>query len=466
MRIMSLQQLAAVTNGTVHGADVTFNAISSDTRTLEVGELFVALQGENFDANKFAEQAKNKGAVAALLSADSSVDMPYIKVADTLKALTQLATAEREKTTIPVIGITGSNGKTSVKEMLVSILSPHMKVLATQGNLNNQIGVPLTLLKLTKEHQVAVIEMGASQQGDIRHLCGIAKPTVAILNNIAAAHLAGFGDLEGVASAKSEIISGLNDAGTAVLNREEPWFEQWVALAAGKKVTSFGWSNTADVWADIASVKTGLTDGVFSTSFVLNYQQQSAAIRLNLVGQHNVLNALAASAAAISLAVSLEQVQQGLAVLKPVSGRLQPFRGLAGSVVVNDCYNANPKSFEAAMDSLAQVNIPVWLVLGDFAELGVNSQQIHQQIGEALVESNVQRVFAVGDNMQCLVNAFNQALSGAQRSAEHFPSKRSMVARLVAEMRSDTVVLVKGSRSQGLESVIQEITLQEGHSCC
>jgi len=466
MRVMSLQQLASTVNGRLVGENLSFSAISSDTRSLKKGDLFVALQGENYDANNFVASAHEKGAVAALVSADVTVDMPYVKVEDTLQALTTLAAAERQRAGIPVVAITGSNGKTSVKEMLACILAQSSSVLATEGNLNNQIGVPLTLLKLSEDHQMAVIEMGASHQGDIAHLCAIAKPTVAILNNVAAAHLEGFGSLEGVAAAKGEIISGLSDSGTAVLNKEEPWFAQWLALANGRNVISFGWSNSADVWADINSVQTGLFDGQFKTSFVLNYQQQSLPIHLNLLGQHNVLNALAASCAAITLGVSLESIATGLAKLKPVKGRMQSLQGLANSVVINDCYNANPKSFEAAISSLENIERPVWLALGDFAELGVDSQQIHRQLGQKIAGSKAERFFAVGEKMQLAVAAFNELAGSNTRKAQHFANKEEMAVALQQAMNSNVVVLVKGSRSQGLESVVEKIIIKEGSACC
>lgn len=465
MKTMNLQQLGSVVGGVPNGKNVSFEAISTDTRTVNSGDLFVALQGENFDANQFVKQAADKGSIAALIDSDTDVAIPYVKVEDTLTALTDLARNEREKTDIPVVAITGSNGKTSVKELLASILRQSMPVLATEGNFNNQIGVPLTLLKLTAEHQVAVIEMGASKAGDIRHLCGIAKPTVAVLNNVAAAHIEGFGDIEGVAAAKGEIITGLIEGGTVVLNRDEPWFNQWAELAANKTVVSFGLSSAADVWADMSSANTGLVDSKFATSFTMNYQGDRYDVRLNLIGEHNIVNALAASAAAFSLGVLPSQILDGIAALEPVKGRMQPLQGVAGSVVINDCYNANPKSFDAALASLADVTKPVWLVLGDFAELGADSGVIHQQIGKQIAGSYVQRVFAVGDDMQVAVSAFNEAADGSQRTATHYEDKACMAEKLAAELTSDVVVLVKGSRSQGLESVIEKITVTENAPC-
>lgn len=466
MQTMSLQQLAATVNGHLVGENVRFDSLSTDTRKIQQDDLFVALRGDNFDANDFVGQAKDNGAIAAVVSADVAVDMPYVKVDDTLQALTQMAKTQREALDIPVVAITGSNGKTSVKELLASILSGSKKVLATTGNLNNQIGVPLTLLELTQEHDVAVIEMGASQAGDIAHLCDIATPTVAILNNVGSAHLEGFGDIQGVANAKGEIISGLTATGTAILNQEEPWLDQWLELLGDRQLIRFGWSDKADVWADIDSVQTGMVNGQFKTKFVLNYQQQKIEIQLNLIGEHNVLNALAAASAAISLSEPLSHIKEGLGLLKVVKGRMQALQGLAGSVVINDCYNANPKSFEAAMACLKNIQQPLWLVLGDFAELGADSAQIHQQLGGQIAKSNVQHFYAVGEKMKSAVNEFNTQSDSADRQARHFSSKEKLTDHLERELHANALVLVKGSRSQGLESIVEKITLMEGSRCC
>ena len=466
MQTMSLQQLAATVNGHLVGENVSFNAISTDTRSIQAGDLFVALNGENFDANDFVGQASERGAIAAVVSSDVTVDMPYVKVDDTLQALTQMAKAQREALDIPLVAITGSNGKTSVKELLASILRNSKNVLATEGNLNNQIGVPLTLLKLTQEHDVAVVEMGASHSGDIAHLCDIATPTVAILNNVGSAHLEGFGDTQGVANAKGEIISGLTETGTAILNQEEPWLDQWLQLLGNRSLIRFGWSDEADVWVDIDSVQTGILNGQFKTRFVLNYQQQQIEIQLNLIGTHNVLNALAASSAAISLGESLASIKEGLGRLKVVKGRMQALKGVGDSVVINDCYNANPKSFEAAMACLKKIPQPMWLVLGDFAELGAESTQIHQQLGVDIEKSNVQQFYAVGEQMKNAVNEFNKQSASSSRQAVHFATKERLAELLESELSSNIVVLVKGSRSQGLESIVEKITIMEDSACC
>tara|TARA_R110002111_G_scaffold99170_6_gene153315 strand:- start:35306 stop:36715 length:1410 start_codon:yes stop_codon:yes gene_type:complete len=469
MRAVNLQQLADTIGGQLQGTvrnGLWVDSISSDTRLIKKGDVFIALQGANFDANRFIDQAQEKGAAAAIVSADISNDLPHIKVNDTLQALTVLARAERDKTTIPVVAITGSNGKTSVKEMLASIIAQHKVVLATDGNLNNHIGVPLTLLKLNEKHQVAIIEMGASHKGEIQHLCAIAQPTTSILNNVGEAHLEGFGDLQGVASAKAEIITGLSASGTVVLNKEEPWFDQWLGLAGDRRVISFGWSSEADVWAEKHSLESGLLDGQFKTRFVMHYQQQSVTVELNLLGEHNILNALAAASAALSLGVSLDDIATGLAKQSAVKGRMQALKGLVAELVINDCYNANPKSFEAAMACLSTLKQETWLVLGDFAELGKESQQIHRQLGVSIANSAVRRVYAVGEMMRSTVEQFNQLADSEGRQARHFPNKQALAEALQNDLTADVVVLVKGSRSQGLDSVVDKIIIKEAIACC
>lgn len=467
---MDLQQLAQVVGGDLIAADksavndAVFTAVSTDTRSINAGELFIALKGENYDADTFVTQAQGKGAVAALASTDIDVMLPIVKVADVQTALTKLATAERLKAAIPVIGITGSNGKTTVKEMLTSILEQSHCVLATAGNFNNHIGVPLTLLRLTAVHQMAIVEMGASSAGEIQHLCEIAAPNVSILNNVGAAHLEGFGSIEGVAKAKGEIISGLAEDGVAVLNKDEPWFADWCQRAGSRRIISFGLTNNADVLVDPSTIETSLSSGVFETRFILEYQDQSVAINLQLIGLHNVYNALAAAAASFALGVSLDQVAKGLASVLPVKGRMQPLNGISNALLIDDTYNANPKSLEAALSSLSDLKGPVWLVLGDFGELGVDADDIHRQLGEMLAKSDVLRFFAVGEKMRTAVSAFQNAVDQSGKQAAHFANKQDLVASLKQALLSannDSVVLVKGSRSQRMEEVVEQLLIKE-----
>ena len=465
MQALNLERLASIVEGQIHGKNVSFEHICTDTRSLQQGDLFFALKGENFDANKFLSQAKIGGAVAAVVS-ESTSELPNVLVSDTTEALGKLAKAERLKFDIPVVAITGSNGKTSVKEMLVAILSQSFSVLATQGNLNNHIGVPLTLLGLASEHQVAVVEMGASHAGEIQYLCELARPDVAVLNNVGEAHLEGFGSIEGIARAKAEIISGLAEAGVAVLNREDVWFDLWMERVGERTVFSFGWSDRASVWSQQGSVHSDFVDGQFKTAFRLNYLQQSVDVRLNLMGEHNVLNALAAASAAVALGVSLSDIAKGLAELKPVGGRMQPMAGINGSLIINDCYNASPNSFKAGLRCVLELEKPVWLVLGDFAELGDESTEIHRQLGELVVKTNVQKVFAVGEQMKSAVKVMQESTANNEIEAKHFASKAELIEAVLAAIEEGVVMLVKGSRSQGLEDIVERLLEKEGASCC
>ena len=334
MRTMTLNQLEHVVQGYKQGENVSFDKVSIDTRSLKKGDLFIALKGDNFDANTFVHQAKDKGAAAVVVNEKVDAEIPSIVVTDSLKALTALATAERLKARIQVLASTGSNGKTIVKEMLATILRQAHSVLVTDGNLNNHIGVPLTLLRLREEHQIAVIEMGASHIGEIKHLCEIARPNIAIINNVGAAHLEGFGSLEGIAKGKGEIISGLPENGIAILNGDDPWFDLWVVLAGKRPIISFGWSDKDDVWTDVKSVRSEWSGEQFETHFRLNYRQQSVPVKLNLIGHHSVLNAMAAASASIALGLSLAEIATGLQKLHPVKGRMQPLKGINNSLII------------------------------------------------------------------------------------------------------------------------------------
>ena len=465
MGAMDLRQLAHVVNGSLKGENVSFSNICTDTRSLQKGDLFFVLKGDSYDANDFIENAKASGAVAAVVSKDSDV-LPTVLVDDTTAALGKLAQAVRMKADAPVVAITGSNGKTSVKEMLLAILKQSFNVLATEGNLNNHIGVPLTLLRLTKEHQVAIIEMGASHAGEIAYLCELAKPNFSVINNIGEAHLEGFGSVEGIANAKAEIVEGLSANGVAILNQEDAWYETCLEKAVDRSVLSFGWSDNASVWSEQSNVRSQLIGGRFEISFTLHYQQQFVDVQLNLLGDHNVLNALAAASLAIALGVSLPDIATGLAKVEPVAGRMQPLVGVNDSLIVNDCYNASPTSFKAALSCVVGLDKPVWLVLGDFAELGKSAAEIHQQLAGLIANEKVERVFAVGEYMKLTVEALNSREEGKRVVAEHFTSKAALSGAVKRDLEIDCVVLVKGSRSQGLEDVVGQLVKQEETPCC
>ena len=465
MGVMDLRQLAQVVNGAVKGENVSFSNVCTDTRALQKGDLFFALTGESFDANEFVINAKEAGAVAAVVSKERD-ELPHVLVDDTTKALGKLAQATRIQADVPVIAITGSNGKTSVKEMLLAILKQTFNVLATEGNLNNHIGVPLTLLRLTNEHQIAVIEMGASHAGEIAYLCELAKPDFSVINNIGEAHLEGFGSVEGIANAKSEIVEGLSDKGIAILNQEDAWYEACLEKVGNRSVLSFGWSDNSSVWSERSQVTSQLIDDRFETSFSLHYQQQFIDVRLNLLGEHNVLNALAAASLATAVGVPLSSISTGLASVRPVAGRMEPLAGISGSLIVNDCYNASPTSFKAALSCVVSLGKPVWLVLADFAELGKSAGDIHQQLGALIASEKVERVFAVGEYMKLTVDELNLREEGRKVIAEHFTSKAALSDAIKRVVKKDCVVLVKGSRSQGLEEVVSQLVKQEEAPCC
>ncbi|MEI7797115.1 MAG: UDP-N-acetylmuramoyl-tripeptide--D-alanyl-D-alanine ligase, partial [Methylococcaceae bacterium] len=365
---MTLSEIATNLNGSLIGKDAIANGVSIDTRTLKAGQLYIAIEGKNFDGHDFIELAEQAGAIAVLTHKKLDTNLPQILVDDTHLALAELAGAWREKMDLKIVGVTGSNGKTTTKEMLAAILSVKDSVLFTQGNLNNDIGVPLTLLKLSPEHRYAVIEIGANHAGEIAYTSRFTKADVAIITNVGAAHLEGFGDVNGVARAKGEIIETLNPNGVAVLNADDAFFDYWQNVADSRKVISFGIENVADVFAENIDVK--IENHQFVTRFDLKTTDKKISVDLPLAGNHNVLNALAATTATLAIGISLEQIKQGLETMSPVNGRLQLLRGRLGGSIINDTYNANTASLKAALDVLAKCGGEHWVILGAFGELG------------------------------------------------------------------------------------------------
>lgn len=447
---LSMLQLAKITAGTLHGHDVEFAALSIDSRTLNSGELFVALHGPSFDGHAFVDAAKERGAIALLVAHRVDSDLPQVVVGDTHKALGELAAAWRQCYQIPLIAVTGSNGKTTVKEMLSSILSVMTtrpgSVLATHGNLNNDIGVPLTLMRLNSKHQYAVIEMGANHAGEIRYLTHLAQPTIALINNAGPAHLEGFGDVMGVAQAKGEIFEGLSTAGIAIINADDDYADVWRGLCAGNSYQTFGLSEKADVTASDLQ----LSDDA-SYRFRLHAANDAIDIQLPLPGKHNVMNALAASAAALAAGVTLAAVREGLQALGSVGGRLQVKQSITGVTVIDDTYNANPASLQAALDTLDDYGAgEKILVLGDMGELGSLAATLHQQMGEQALSSGIDQLFTVGAQAQYAAQTFGAA-------ANHFATQEALIAALKAAVstnKNKTIVLVKGSRSMQMERVV------------
>ena len=361
--VMSLQEVARVVNGQLQGKDLIVHGVSTDSRSTDKQNLFVALTGPNFDGHNFVTTAVERGAVAVIVDRQMQSTCPQVIVEDTRIALGKLANAWRKKFAFPLIAVTGSNGKTTVKEMLTAILSVRHPVLATQGNLNNDIGVPLTLFRLSKQHEFAVIEMGANHAGEIAYLTDIAQPDVAIITNAGPAHLEGFGSLEGVAKAKGEIYGGLSETGTAIINADDCFNPLWREYCADHKTLTFALDNDADITASWS---------VDDKGSLINAKTPAGevSIHLPLLGRHNVMNALAAIAGTLAAGITLTEIKTGLESLQPVRGRLQIKSGLNGSRVIDDTYNANPASLNAALAVLGDFTGQHFLALGDMGELG------------------------------------------------------------------------------------------------
>jgi UDP-N-acetylmuramoyl-tripeptide--D-alanyl-D-alanine ligase len=441
---MSLSLAADALHSRYHGRDVVFNGVSTDTRTLKQGDLFVALTGPRFDGHLFLAEALGAGAAGAMVSRQIETTLPTIEVEDTRIALGSLASFWRAQFNIPLVAVTGSNGKTTVKNMIASIFGQSAPVCATQGNLNNDIGVPLTLLMLRKEHRHAVIEMGMNHRGEIAYLSNLAKPTVAVITNAAHAHLEGLGSVEQVAQAKGEIFSGLADTGIAVINADDPFSKLWRDLAAPRQVMTFGMENPADVSAEYQP-----TDGGSLVS--MKTTEGDIEMQLPLLGKHNVMNALTAATASIAGGASLADIRNGLEKLQAVSGRLEIKKGINGARILDDTYNANPDSVGAGLQVLREANGERVLVLGDMAELGQASEEIHRRVGELARRVGVHRLFAVGPLSRHAASAFG-------KGGKHFASQEEAADALLDVLHSDMTVLVKGSRSMHMERVVAGIT--------
>lgn len=443
LKALTLSELTNALEARLIGSDASFDGVSIDSRAIQPGQLFIALTGPRFDGHDYLNDVAGKGAVAALVErevADSA--LPQLLVKDTRQALGQLGALNRAAFTQPVAAVTGSSGKTTVKEMLASILRTRGPVLATRGNLNNDLGVPLTLIELAPEHTSAVIELGASRLGEIAYTVGLTKPHVAILNNAGTAHVGEFGGPEKIVEAKGEIIEGLAADGIAVLNLDDKAFGIWKTRAAGRQVLTFALSNSEANFhaSDLA------TDARGCPAFNLHTPEGSERVQLNLLGTHNVANALAAAAAAHALGVSLFGIATGLGAVQPVKGRTVAQLAKNGMRVIDDTYNANPTSMCAAVDILAGFSGRTVLVLGDIGELGDWAEQGHRDVGE-YARGKVSALYAVGPNMVHAVNAFGE-------QAQHFGTQAELIQALAAEQDTNTTILIKGSRSAAMENIV------------
>lgn len=450
--IRDLAELARVSRGRLQGDNTGFGAVSSDTRSLEPGSLFVALAGERFDGNDYVSEAAAKGAAAALVSRPVDAPIPQVVVVDTLAALTAFAAAWRRAFDGTLVALTGSNGKTTVKEMIGSILSRCGPCLTTEGNLNNHIGVPLTLCRLEPTHRYAVIEMGANHAEEIAHLADVAQPDVGLVINAGPAHLEGFGSMEGVARGKGELFEMLGVTEAAVINADDRFAALWheMARAAGRVVT-FGVRERADFSGSDAATR--LTEDGFVTGFELQSPLGKVHLSLSLAGEHNVMNALAAAAAAHAAGADLEAIVKGLESMRPVSGRLEMRKTVHGARVIDDSYNANPASLQAGIRALAEIPGEHWLVLGEMAELGEDSSRLHTEIGLFARDNGVQRVFAVGTEARHAVEAFG---SGAQ----WYDDIDALTKDAQSQLKEGVTVLIKGSRVNRLERVASVLAKQ------
>jgi len=448
---VTLSQLATILGAEVSG-ELTFDAVTTDTRKITPGCLFVALKGERFDAHDFAEQAKAAGAGALLVSRKLDIDLPQAVVKDTRLAFGQLAAWVRQQVPARVVALTGSSGKTSVKEMTAAILSQCGNTLYTAGNLNNDIGVPMTLLRLTREHDYAVIELGANHRGEIAWTVSLTQPEAALVNNLAAAHLEGFGSLEGVAKAKGEIYTGLPVNGIAIMNADNNDWLNWKSVIGDRKTWRFS-PNAAN--SDFTATNVHVTS--HGTEFTLQTPTGDMDVLLPLPGRHNIANALAATALAMAVGAPLSAIKTGLANLQAVPGRLFPIPLAENKLLLDDSYNANVGSMTAAVQVLSEMPGYRVMVVGDMAELGDESEACHTQVGEAAKASGIDRVLSAGH--------LSKNISQASGVGEHFADKAALIARLKAlvEEQQIVTVLVKGSRSAAMEEVVH--ALQENGTC-
>lgn len=441
---MRLGEAAAALGLRAVGEDVAFHGVSTDSRTIPPEALFVAVRGPRFDGHDFVDGARGRGAAAVLVERVPDASIPFILVRDSVRALGGLAAAWRNRfCDLLLVGITGSNGKTTVKDMAVAIFRTLGPASATRGNLNNEIGVPLTLCDLDAGHRTAVVELGANHRGEIAALTTLARPSIGVITQCAPAHLEGFGSIEGVARAKGELFECLPDDAAAVVNADDPYAELWRELARPRRCISFGAGANADVRVRAAS-------GAGRKHIALDTPAGEVEVDLALPGAHNAFNAGAAAAAAIAAGASLDAIREGLATVRPAKGRLESKRGPRGAEIIDDTYNANPASLQAGLRVLGAKPAPRWLVLGDMAELGPAGANLHAEAGHRARRHGVERLLAIGELSVEAARAFGDG-------ATHFADRAALVDRLRDELPDGATVLVKGSRAMAMERVVEAI---------
>jgi len=443
--VSTLAQAAHWCGGRLEGSDQTFQGVSTDTRTLHPGRLFVALQGERFDGHEYLKAAASHGAAGAMTHRDVESPLPRVLVADTFNALGQLAVAWRSRLSGRILALTGSSGKTTVKEMLAAILGGCGEVRATRGNLNNHIGLPLTMLEASPSDDYLVLEMGANAAGDIAYLAGLAKPDIALLINAGPAHLAGFGTIAGVAAAKGEIISGLDDAGIAVFNGDDRYAPLWREMAGDRQRIEFGLVEGRDVRGEFLDRP--------SSRVRLQLPDTAIELALRTPGTHTLMNALAAAAGAVALGISADAIRAGLERVAPVPGRLQRLTGRHGATVIDDSYNANPASLNAGLEALSAERGACWLVFGDMKELGPRAADLHREAGRSARRLGCERLFTLGELAAEAAREFGAG-------AEHHQRIETLCAALddaLARAPGAVTVLVKGSRAMRLERAVAHL---------
>jgi UDP-N-acetylmuramoyl-tripeptide--D-alanyl-D-alanine ligase len=447
-----LKTLADLVGGELIGSNANFNSVSTDTRNIDINALFVALKGENFDGNDFVSQAQESGATGALVSkAHDENQIGQVVVKDTLKAMQEFSVHWRQQFEIPVVGITGTNGKTTTKTMLTQILSQAHTVHATHGNFNNHIGVPLTLLELREAHQFSVVEMGANKRAEIGDLTKMVKPKIGIITNTSPAHLDGFSDFEGVVRTKGELFQNLANDSVAIINAESRGSLFLSKLAKHCEQINFGFGENTDV--RVSEFRTEVVNGSIVQLFRLRTPSWVTDIEMSLLGSHNALNAAAAAAAAHALGIEREDIVAGLKAMHPVHSRFNLHELGSGGWLIDDCYNANPASMRAAIDTADQLTYPLWFVMGDMFEMGDGANEHHAAIGTYAKTNGVDRIYATGKDSQSAVKAFGE-------NARWFRDKDELIMQLNQDMAaiSDPVtVLVKASRGMQFEKIVKEV---------
>ena len=438
------------------GPNAEFVRVMTDSRDLRRGDLFVGIRGERFDGQAFADEALQAGACAVMVEPGARIltpSAPVLEVDDTRLALGRLAAFWRNRFVSPLIAVTGSNGKTTVKEMLASILrqvAGEPGVLATAGNLNNDIGLPLTLLRLDAGHRYAVVEMGMNHLGEIAYLSRLARPTVAVISNAGSAHIGKLGSVDAIARAKGEIFEGLDNNGTAIINSDDVFADYWRGLARGRPVVDFGLDRKAAVSATYE-----LT--VFASLVTFRNPRGQFVATLRIPGLHNIKNALAAAACAYALDVPEAVIAAGLASYTGVKSRLQRKRHSSGALVIDDSYNANPESMQAAIAVLAAYPGRTIFVMGDMGELGDSAEAMHAAVGEFAKRSGVQALLALGEKSASAVRSFG-------KGARHFSSIDELISALADGLDAGSTVLVKGSRFMRMERVVEALGAVNGES--